>query len=151
MFACEKDLDVLWKVYGTVAILIRGNLDAEFYLSCYYEMSSIVSDAHGVEFIESLRNHESLDVRTRARFILQRIFGGEASNFKPFAGSAADTGVVSTSAMSTSNASSITTPLSSIYSLSAVPSTTALAAAAAATSPHTMGHCACSCAFNHNH
>ncbi|CDF39250.1 unnamed protein product [Chondrus crispus] len=40
-------------------------------------MASLVAEAHGVERIEALTTHVSLDVRTRARLLLERMFGAE--------------------------------------------------------------------------
>lgn len=89
LLACEKDLDVLWKGCGTVAavalkglrnILISGHSTASDDPSGYNKMASLVAEAHGVERIESLTNHNSHDVRTRARLILERVFGAEPTN-----------------------------------------------------------------------
>lgn len=89
LLACPKELDVLWKGCGTVAavalkglrnILISGHLAAASSPSGYNKMASLVAEAYGVERIDALTNHESPDVRNRARLILERMFGTESVN-----------------------------------------------------------------------
>lgn len=130
LLACEKDLDVLWKGCGTVAavalkglrnILISGHAAASDDLTGYNKMASLVAEAHGVERIESLTNHSSLDVRTRARLILERVFGAEPT--------AADTSTpLSPSNGALTSLSSSPPPASVVHS-----------------------HSSCSCAFGHHH
>lgn len=86
LLACAKDLDVLWKGCDTVAavalkglrnILISGHLVASSDPYGYNKMASLIAEAHGVERIELLTTHVSPDVRSRARLILERMFGAE--------------------------------------------------------------------------
>lgn len=86
LLTCSKELDVLWKGCGTVAavalkglrnILISGQIAAAADPNGYNRMASLVAEAHGVERIEALTTHVSLDVRTRARLLLERMFGAE--------------------------------------------------------------------------
>eukprot|EP00177_Eucheuma_denticulatum_P002987 GFKZ01005374.1.p1 GENE.GFKZ01005374.1~~GFKZ01005374.1.p1 ORF type:complete len:2130 (-),score=277.76 GFKZ01005374.1:64-6453(-) len=83
---CSKELDVMWKGCGTVAavalkglrnILISGQIAAASDPNGYNKMASLVAEAHGVERIEALTTHVSHDVRTRARLLLERMFGAE--------------------------------------------------------------------------
>eukprot|EP00178_Gracilaria_changii_P027130 TRINITY_DN844_c0_g1_i1.p1 TRINITY_DN844_c0_g1~~TRINITY_DN844_c0_g1_i1.p1 ORF type:complete len:1775 (-),score=219.69 TRINITY_DN844_c0_g1_i1:792-6116(-) len=46
------------------------------------EMAALVAEAHGVERIEALTAHGSPEVRSRARLILERVFGTEPSNLE---------------------------------------------------------------------
>lgn len=130
LLACEKDLDVLWKGCGTVAavalkglrnILISGHAAASSDPSTYNKMASLVAEAHGVERIESLTNHTSLDVRTRARLILERVFGAEPTTTD------------SSSPMSSSNGA--------LAALSTPPPPPSVV----------HSHASCSCAFGHHH
>lgn len=86
LLTCSKELDVLWKGCSTVAavalkglrnILISGQIASASDPSGYNKMASLVAEAHGVERIEALTTHVSLDVRTRARLLLERMFGAE--------------------------------------------------------------------------
>lgn len=86
LLTCSKELDVIWKGCGTVAavalkglrnILISGQIAAASDPNGYNKMASLVAEAHGVERIEALTTHVSLDVRTRARLLLERMFGAE--------------------------------------------------------------------------
>lgn len=91
LLACPKDLDVLWKGCGTVAavalkglrnILICGMTAASSSSKAHNHMAALVAEAHGVERIETLTNHEAPDVRNRARLILERMFGTEQSSME---------------------------------------------------------------------
>lgn len=126
LLSCPKDLDVLWKGCGTVAavalkglrnILISGHLAAASDPNGYNKMASLVAEAHGVERIEALTNHDSPDVRNRARLILERMFGTEPTS--------GDHCNISLSAPSTAGMTSMSTP----------------------PPPPPMGHAGCSCAF----
>lgn len=92
LLTCSKELDVLWKGCGTVAavalkglrnILISGQIAAASDPSGYNRMASLVAEAHGVERIEALTTHISMDVRTRARLLLERMFGAEPTTADP--------------------------------------------------------------------
>lgn len=88
LLTCSKELDVVWKGCETVAavalkglrnILVAGQQEAASDPNGYNRMAALVADAHGVERIEALTNHTTLDVRQRARLLLERFFGAEPS------------------------------------------------------------------------
>jgi ankyrin repeat protein len=92
LLTCAKDLDVLWKGCGTVAavalkglrnILVAGQQEAIADANGYNRMAALVAEAHGVERIEALTNHQTMDVRQRARLLLERFFGAEQPPSSP--------------------------------------------------------------------